>query len=843
MGLSTNPQQCPTDDELNELLAGTISQHREREFEEHLASCDTCIQRLGGHSSGAHHVDDLLEDYRRGERSLSLPSEDTVSHLSQDTDHDGGSAPVETHIRQVPGYEILGEIARGGMGVVYRARDTALNRDVAIKMISDGLLAGPEKLSRFADEAQTIAKLDHPNIVRIYEVGQHQGHPYFTMEMVSGLSLRDSFDGTPWQPRRAARLVVLLAKAAQAAHECGVVHRDLKPANIILQSTEDQSDWPRIVDFGLAKNLGADMLTLTGEALGTPSYMAPEQASADNENINATTDVYSLGSILYELLTGRAPFRAASVAETLHQVIHDPPARPRTLNPEIPVDLETICLKCLSKQPHERYASASELSSDLERFETGHPIVARPTPLWRRVQKWARRHPAIATLSVAAAVLLLSLVGIWARFTSQLQEQRAIAVRESQNSKISAEKASLSATRAENAADIQTEVMSFLNDMTTELSTLGSNDKLYEALKAAEQKVEQRLEHRPLPMAAYLTAMGDTLAKIDKGEEGLKVLERAERVFVEHDGPDSKNTTRVKVRKLDVLTKTRQIDEARRVVEQLDQPNVEFFERDRWDFQLIRAKLNINDRRFNIAEQGLQQMIDSLSRLASPDQLQLMQAHHILGIALSHQGEFAEAGPHYKLRLDFARDNFPEGHEEILAAENTYGVYLSQIGKPLEAIELLRPAIANARKMLGEEHRTTIEMTQNMAAALSRSKQYDEAQQLFGEAIEKDLRLFGQASTMTIGAMINLAGDFLDQEKFNEGFTYFEKQCDVPAVAEMNNNFAGRLILRYAKICIGAKEYKRAEELLDQLDAFNRKSKSPDSFLVDQVKAQRKRLK
>jgi serine/threonine protein kinase len=319
-------------------------------------------------------------------------------------------APLST-CSAVPGYEFLCELGRGGMGVVYKARHIGLNRVVALKMILAGGHAGPDELARFRGEAEAVARLKHPNVVPVYDVGESGGLPYFSLEYVEGGSLDKKLAGTPLPPKEAAALVEALARAVAAAHEKGIVHRDLKPANVLL--AEDGT--PKITDFGLAKKLDAPGQTATGAVLGTPSYMAPEQASGKSSAIGPRCDLYALGAILYECLTGRPPFKAASVMETLRQVMSDEPAPPRQLQSRTPRDLETICLKCLHKEPHKRYPSAQELAEDLRRFRAGEPIRARPLGRVERGWRWCRRNPAVTALLAALLVVLVGSTGVgWA---------------------------------------------------------------------------------------------------------------------------------------------------------------------------------------------------------------------------------------------------------------------------------------------------------------------------------------------------------------------------------------------------------------------------------------------
>ena len=321
--------------------------------------------------------------------------------------------PHSTVMPQVPGYRVDAVLGRGGMGVVYRAWHLRLRRAVALKMLLTGPWAKPNELERFQREAQAVAALGHPNIVQVHDVGDVDGRPYFTMEFIEGGNLSEQIRGVPQSAREAANLVATLADAIDAAHQSGIVHRDLKPANILL--TKDGT--PKVADFGLARRLESDQdLTLSGSPMGTPSYMAPEQARGETGAIGRATDIYALGAILYELLTGRPPFRSDTTSATLQQIVKEEPVSPRRLNPRVPRDLETICLKCLCKEPPGRYANAHALAEDLRRFDRGEPIKARPLRWPGRMLRWARRRPTAAALSVTlplAALLAVTLVGSW----------------------------------------------------------------------------------------------------------------------------------------------------------------------------------------------------------------------------------------------------------------------------------------------------------------------------------------------------------------------------------------------------------------------------------------------
>jgi serine/threonine protein kinase/WD40 repeat protein len=365
-----------------------------------------------------------------------------------------GDASLEAPVDPsgIPGYQILGELGRGGMGVVFKARQISLDRLVAIKMsLSVGAVTA-NQLARFRLEAESLARLQHPNIVQIYEIGEYRGVPYFVMEYVDGPSLAHVAAGLPQPIQASAHLVETLARAMAAVHVHGLIHRDLKPANVLLQMKDqawegasakqkEQAPFaildsgtfiPKITDFGIAKRLqGAGLTTLTGAVIGTPSYMAPEQARADQEALGPGVDIYALGTILYELLTGRPPFEGASAAETYVRILNEEPISPTQWRPGLPRDLATICLKCLEKDARKRYTTAGELGDDLRRFQSGEPIKARPVGFIGSAWRWCRRQPIAATaLAVAgtlAVVLVVTVLVYNARLSKALAESRRLA--------------------------------------------------------------------------------------------------------------------------------------------------------------------------------------------------------------------------------------------------------------------------------------------------------------------------------------------------------------------------------------------------------------------------------
>jgi eukaryotic-like serine/threonine-protein kinase len=444
---------CPSEEKLAALLVDVLSAAEQDAVITHVEQCPLCRDKLARLSENPNvetwqraaqmhcQADEkgdaeaaMLQRLKRMRPTLGRFSPDPIETPTVDSALGKPAAPatIDFEIPYVPGYEIIEVLGRGGVGVVFKARQLSLLRIVALKMLLNWTHPGEKELARFRAEADAIARLQHPNIVQIYDVGDVAGRPYFVLEHVAGGNLATHLRGTPQSVRRAAQFLEVLARAVQVAHANGVVHRDLKPSNILLVPDREHAasaidttrsrdgldadgspltSVPKIADFGLAKIAYGDRdaqrqsgLTATGDFLGTPSYMAPEQAAPSTAPVGPAADVYALGAIFYELLTGRPPFKGETPLETVLQVLHKEPVAVSSLRPNVPRDVETICLKCLRKEPHQRYPTASELADDIQRFLQGVPIKARQRGAPEKAWRWIREHPLPSGL-VAAGLL------------------------------------------------------------------------------------------------------------------------------------------------------------------------------------------------------------------------------------------------------------------------------------------------------------------------------------------------------------------------------------------------------------------------------------------------------
>jgi tetratricopeptide (TPR) repeat protein/tRNA A-37 threonylcarbamoyl transferase component Bud32 len=430
-------------------------------------------------------------------------------------------------------FELIEAIGSGAFGTVYKARDLRLDRTVAIKVPRSGNLADRADLDRFLREARSVARLRHPSIVPVHDVGEHEGVPYLVSDFVQGLTLTDLLSARRLTSREAAELVAAVAGALQYAHEQGVVHRDVKPSNILL----DDVGRPHLMDFGLARRDAGDVtMTIDGQVLGTPAYMSPEQARGEGHRVDGRGDVYSLGVVLYQMLTGELPFRGTP-RMLLHRVLHDEPRRPRSLNDRIPRDLETICLKAMAKEPGRRYTSAAELGADLRRFLAGEPIRARRVGAVEHAWRWCRRNPAVAGLG-AAAFLAMAL-GTAVSTAQAIRARRAVA----------AEKAATAAAQAREAE--MRAVLEFFEDRVLAAARpkgqeggLGRAVTLRQAIDAALPSATEGFAAQPLVEARLRRTLGTSYLDLGEPGKAAEQFAASRALYARHHGPDDPDTLR-----------------------------------------------------------------------------------------------------------------------------------------------------------------------------------------------------------------------------------------------------------------------------------------------------------
>ncbi len=542
---------------------------------DHFSPSDGTVDHVAAASVKAEMDPEATTDHAGAARAQAeFDPEATTDHVRANRPGDSLASLLSSGQLSLPksvaGYEIVSILGRGAMGVVYKARQRGLDRLVALKMILSGEHASAADLGRFQAEANAVAQLQHPGIVQIFEVGEDAGRPFFSLEFVDGVSLHKKIQGTPLPPKEAAALLEKMAEAMAYAHQRGVIHRDLKPANVLLTS----AGVPKIGDFGLAKRFEEDEsgLTKTGTVLGTPSYMSPEQASGLNEEVGTVSDVYSLGAILYDLLTGRPPFRGTSVMDTLQQLRTREPVPPVQLQPGVPRDLETICLKCLQKDRGKRYASAADLAADLRRFLNGEPILARPVGRAERLWRWCRRNPGKALAGAAAVMGVLIYAASVSVLAGMLSVQKSEAVQaknEAVEAKNLADANAAEAKRQEIIAKNETEIVrdtsnASINGMVDMVSkvhaalqskrlsvnagpeVLKLRSDVLADLRKSLSKVSQNIQRAGSYTYADMLAaelLGNLLMKLGQSKEPREIFEAAQKSAlqrVERDPNDDK---------------------------------------------------------------------------------------------------------------------------------------------------------------------------------------------------------------------------------------------------------------------------------------------------------------
>jgi tetratricopeptide (TPR) repeat protein len=677
-------------------------------------------------------------------------------------------------------YELLEEIARGGMGVVYRARQTSLNRTVAIKMILGGHLANAAETQRFRAEAETAARLRHPNIVAIHEVGEHAGQPFFSMDLVEGRNLAQLVRDEPLPSRKAATYLKTIAEAVQYAHSRGVLHRDLKPSNILI----DPQDQPRITDFGLAKRFSTSVgtllgsrpsataspspaektvervppheLTRTGQVLGSPSFIPPEQAAGQKDAIGPASDVYSLGAILYHCLTGRPPFLAETMPATLRMVAETEPAPPRLLNASVSADLETICLKCLEKDPRKRYATAHDLVQELGRFIGNEPIRARSVGIFGKVHRWGLRNKPLAAAGTTILLLLL-VVTI--------------------GSPIAAFRINRERLRVQTEASKSQQVTKFLNDMLNGISPEMAKDRdttlLREILDRSAERIDQELTDQPQVKAQLQHTIGTvyaTIGYLEKAEPLIRRALNARRELLGSDHPDVADS--IQTSGWVLWNQGRPIEAESAAREALT----------------IRRKLFGN------------------AHLSVADSLQL------LGFAVQNQGRLPEAEGYFRESLVI----YKEKHDDLEFAHalNVLSGVLALQGKFVEAEDLAHESLGIYKQHHLHDSLSTASTLYGLANVFYEQCRLSEAEGLFREVLATRRRYLGSEHANTAAALSGLASTLRRQGKFAESDPVYRECLAIREKIVPDAWYTYYTQVMLGDALLGQKKYSEAEQLL-----------------------------
>jgi tetratricopeptide (TPR) repeat protein len=668
------------------------------------------------------------------------------------------------------------------MGVVYKARDVQLQRLVALKMILAGAHAGPDELARFRTEAEAVARLQHPHIVQIHAIGEHEGLPYFSLEFVEGGSLAQKLAGTPLPPREAAQLVETLARAMHIAHQRGIIHRDLKPANVLL--TADGQ--PKITDFGLAKKLdGAAGQTASGAIVGTPSYMAPEQANGQVKPVGPAVDVYALGAVLYETLTGRPPFKAATPLDTVLQVVSAEPAPPGRLQPHVPRDLETICLKCLHKEPARRYPDAAALAEDLRRYQASEPIMARPVGVMERGLKWARRRPAAAALIgfVVLALVGTAVGGVWyAGHERDRANQESTLRQAAEDQRERAEQAEQQAKRSE--ADAQA-VLDFFQDHVlaaarpkSQNGGLGIHATIRAAVDAAEPEIAGAFPDRPLVEASIRNTLGMTYVYLRDDQAAIQQYERALELRSHQLGPDHPDTLQSLNNLATAYHEAGQLAKALPLLKQTLEQCEQKLGPDHCD--TLRSMNNLatayrdagqRDKAVPLYEQTLAKC---QQQLGADDSLTLTTLNNLAG-AYEEAGQFAKAISLFEQTLATFQAKFGPDHPGTLTSMNNLARAHYAAGQLAKALALWEQTLAKCKEQFGPDHPYTLTTLNNLANAYHAAGQLDRALPLLEQTLVKRKEKLGPDHPETLTSMNNLAAAYYAVGQFAKALPLLEQ--------------------------------------------------------------------
>jgi WD40 repeat protein/Tfp pilus assembly protein PilF len=697
----------------------------------------------------------------------------------------------------VPGYEDLEEIGRGGMGVVYKARQIRLDRIVALKMILGAETASPKAHDRFQREAEAYARLQHPNIVQVFEVGAHDGRPFFSLEFVEGGNLAQKLAGTPLSAAEAARLVHTLARAVHHAHERGVLHRDLTPSNVLLSA----AGVPKITDFGLAKRLDVEgNSTRTGALQGTPNYMAPEQAEGGRRRLGPGTDVWALGAILYECLTGRPPFGGATVFETLDQVRGHEPVPPRALQPKVPCDLETVCLKCLHKDPARRYGSASELADDLGRVLEDRPVHARRATAWERAWRWCRRNPWLATTSGLTAAALLLATAVATGFGLYANTQAELARKNEEKAKDAALNAEKEAENARRMFDFL--VKTFKSPDALGIEGLGFRraedpGQSLTAGKILERGIEQaraEFQDQPLLQARLLDTVGQVYRTWGDYPRAKKLLDEA--LELRRSAPDTTP--------LELAASLHHVGRCYHDLGHYDKAEQHYKDAlkiqlgllDQDDPEVTATRFNLGwllaEKKDSLGEALLRAVIETrlrrggqprdvaVARLALAalvnDQGRSEEANHLMALALPGLDELAGAVEHAVKAVIFRRlglrdQAVAESDQAVKVLRKHLGNRHPYVGFLLyqstfalgasnrfeEAAERRRECLEIARETVGFGHPLALLPLQDQADYLAKNGKFAEGEGLYRELLDKRRELFGDRHPLMAEALARVA--------------------------------------------------------------------------------------
>lgn len=714
-------------------------------------------------------------------------------------------------------------IGSGGMGKVFKAWDPTLERHVAIKYLRYN---DPELVERLLREARAQARVDHPGVCDVYEVGVDEGRPFIAMQYVDGHLLHEAT--AEFSLEQKVLVVKQVTEAVQAAHAQGLIHRDLKPGNIIIGETGDGEIRPYVLDFGIAREQEVPGVTLTGQVIGTPGYLSPEQARGEGETLDRRSDIFSLGVILYELLGGASPFSGDSDVEVLIALLEQEPAPLRRHAPQVPRDLETVAMTCLEKDPDRRYPSARELAEDLGRFLAGEPVEARPVSLVQRLARKARKHRVAASLLLASALTVIVLLGVlvsgWVKYTADLRHERNLAL---EAQRIAEEKES----ETEEFADFLVSVF----EVSDPSQARGEEITAREILDQGAERVVDELADKPLIQARLMGVIGFIYTKLGLVDQATPLLQQAVEIVNAIPEADDRALIDSHVRLADLYIRSGEFDKAASLLQPMAETAEDTLGPNHLEVALTLDSLGrayIHQGRYREAEVLLSRALNIAKASVGPEHIETATIENDLAVVLQRLGEFERADALFRHALATRERELGADDPRVATTLNNYGDFLRTRGLYEEAIPLLERALEIRERVLGPEHPRVASICNNLALAYKKLEKYDRSEHLYLRALEIRENTYGPDHPRTASVLANLAGLYKAIGNVDQAETSYRRAITIYEQAQPAHPTLASVLYGFADLLRHEGRPGEAERLLEQALVIQEDALGPEHVLT-----------